>query len=200
MPSHDDKLPIELTLKAFEHHKDHARFEESQRSLFVAAYFTVSGILATGIISAFVKDGKFAAGSETIIGLLVLFHLLFTVLIAFAVSKMSGEFYRHFRHAEKVMDAVASKYSGSEFADILRSARLETAGHSGSHWKNWLARFLGVAATYNYILSLFFAADMAIVFSIYTGSKLLCGIASFVLAFFVGFYVQHRYINFVQRL
>ncbi|HZL29462.1 MAG TPA: hypothetical protein VFC54_00165 [Pseudolabrys sp.] len=133
-----EKLIPELIVKAFEHHKTHARFEESQRTLFVAAYFTATGVLADGIISAFTFQGKIIAEASKAVIVAILVHMALGIFIAIAVAKVSGEFRRHFKMAEKILLDVAALDQKSQLSSVLRHAALETAGHQKNRLKvNW---------------------------------------------------------------
>jgi len=79
----DRKLATDLIVKAYEQHKSHARFLETQRYWMVTAYFTFSGLVYVGLFP------KYTAGVKTEIlsqldsfGLVVLIvHLIIGMLM-----------------------------------------------------------------------------------------------------------------------
>ncbi len=196
----NDKLIPDLIVKVFEHHKTHARFEESQRTLFVAAYFTVTGVLAAGVISAFTNQGAIISGASKPLAAAVLIHLALGIFIAFAVAKVSGEFRRHFQQAEKILNDVSDLGELSQLSSILKHSALETAGHQTASPKNKFAQFFSVAAAYNYILSLFIALDIAVIILLMLSPTALMFYFIFLATFLFAAYLQHKYIKFIEAL
>lgn len=117
------KLACDLVTKAYEHHKNHARFEETQRGWMVTAYFTFTALIYVGLGARY-ADPKFAS---VLIGMTVV-HFLVSLLFMVAVSKVSAEFRRHFTRAEKILNDVKSACEGDKELELaFRNVILETA-------------------------------------------------------------------------
>lgn len=192
------KAAFDLVLKSYEHHKNHARFEETQRSWFIAAYLTFTGLILGGILGSFFKNGQFLSGNEQIISLLLAIDLVLGIFIAFAITKVSGEFKRHNDRAEQIIKYVASVCDDKNLKNLLSISTLHPATHELGFRASIGLR--SVAAMHNYIMSLFIALNLTLILWINkiiqaTDRIMLC----IVVAFFVAALSQHLHYRLVEK-
>jgi hypothetical protein len=206
------KLACDLIVKAYEHHKTHARFQETQRGWMVAAYFTLTGGIF-GAVALRYTDKDLA----DLLPRMLVVHGLITLLIMVSVSKVSGEFRRHFTRAEKILRDASSACAGSlGIADVLKNATLETAafktkapdkqGETATKKEErpkksvWIVLFSN-AAVHAYMFSLLSACDVYMLCSgvgsarLYPERALEVSIAWFLATAAA----QHWYINRLER-
>lgn len=187
------KLACGIVVKAYEHHKNHARFEETQRAWMVAAYFTFTGFLYIGVI--------FKEGSQECAGMLslsrlatigLLSHIVVGVLAMISSAKVSGEFTRHFSTAEKILAGLAALANhNSDLQNLLNIACLETAVHEPSKpWSGWLTRLLSNAAIHNYLFAFLTAVDIYLLSGCVTTAGIWFAVLSFLSYCYVGFIVR----------
>lgn len=108
MANHKDlRFAFDMILKIYDHHKIHARFEETQRSWILTAYLTLTGFIFIGL-SKYPKEQiqTLAQFFDFWIVALVM-HFIVGFILMFSVSKLSGEFRRHFSKAEDIIEDVA---------------------------------------------------------------------------------------------
>ncbi len=152
------KLVCDLVGKAFEHHKGHARFEETQRAWMVTAYFTITGLIYGGLI--FRPEPLPLSSGLGVIALIV--HWLVGICIMISVSKVSGEFRRHFSRAEDILRDVSGLIKGNEeLKQAFRHVWLETAAitHDEKGVRENIARWSN-ASVHAYMFSLLTALDV----------------------------------------
>ena len=151
------KLACDMVAKAYEHHKTHARFEETQRAWMVTAYFTFTALVFVGLAGRY-ADPQFGS---LWLGMVAV-HLMVSVLFMVSVSKVSGEFRRHFTRAEKILkDLQEACAEDEELKAALRHVILETAAirEDWSGKRRWVVLFSN-AAVHSYMFSLLSACDI----------------------------------------
>jgi len=196
--SDTESTALELVAKSYDHHKSHARFEETQRSWFLAAYLTFTGLVISGILSNFFKDGKYSAGFENLILLLLLTNLAIGVCVAFAVMKVSAEFKRHNDRAEAILEYFRKHTDNQNLKNLLSLAKLHTATHDIGH--NSITAFFSVAAMHNYILSAFIALDIVLVARVqFESLPTIILISIWCVAFLTASWLQHQYLRYVEK-
>ena len=156
------KLACDLIAKAYEHHKTHARFEETQRAWMVTAYFTFTALMYVGLTGRY-TDPQFS----TLWRAVVVVHFLISILFMISISKVSGEFRRHFTRAEKILQDVKTICAGdSELKIAYKNVILETAAiREGWTGKRIWVVLLSNAVVHAYIFSLISACDVYIFFA-----------------------------------
>lgn len=163
MESEDRTLICDLIVKAYEHHKIHARFEETQRGWMVAAYFTFTGLVYAGVIWKVPLDVSGLPESFTSFWIVALFsHLVVGMLIMISVAKVSGEFSRHFSRAEKILSDVKTLCDSDEsLKRAFRNVSLETAAkkEGGKVKRKWIPLFSNTAV-HNYMFAFLTAIDV----------------------------------------
>ena len=120
-----------------------------------------------------------------------------------SVSKVSGEFRRHFTRAEKILTDVKSVFKDDqEIADAFRNVVLETAAirenYSG---KRILIVLLSNAAVHAYMFSLISACDVYILLVGFGNIHIFCGsaFAAALLWIFLSATGQHWYISTLEE-
>ena len=172
------RLSIEIITKSYDHHKNHARFQEQQRSWFFVAYLTFSGVLISGIINNFQKDGYVINTASSLLVIILFFHMIISILVALGISKLSREFRRHFHQADKIIDKLKiNEYIvNSALLEILNASSLGTSGDHQTGIRKIIAKRFGLAAIHNYIISIFIGFDAGLVSYLFSKNPLICGI------------------------
>lgn len=163
MESEDRTLICDLIVKAYEHHKIHARFEETQRGWMVAAYFTFTGLVYSGIIWKVPLDVSGLPESFTSFWIIALLsHLVVGMLIMISVAKVSGEFRRHFDQGEYILSDIKPLCESDEFLKTaFQSTLLQTAAFEEKNWiKQKLIRLFSNTAVHNYMFAFLTALDV----------------------------------------
>jgi len=175
------KTALDLVLRTYDNHKNHARFQEQQRSWFFITYMTFSGVLISGIINNFQKDGYVIGSATPILCLILSFHAVISVLMEFMVSKVSREFRRHFRQAENIIEALNNIISQDheEIRALLRTGSLGTSGDHHVGFRKFIAKRFGVAAMHNYIISISIGFDFGFIVYL-TKLNIIFSVVSFV--------------------
>lgn len=154
---------LDLALQAYDNHKSHARFQETQRSWFFIAYFSISGVIGSAILNRMLQPGALdpVTRATILIGLIVL--ILTGIMIAMAIVKVGVEFRRHFHRAEGIV-AIFERSVGQDepLKGLLKLAKMGTAGDENIGARRFLARSFGVAAIHNYMMSLLVGMEVAI--------------------------------------
>jgi len=192
------KLACDLTTKAYEHHKTHARFEETQRAWMVTAYFTFTALVFVGLAARY-TDPKFSNVWLAVVAV----HFAVSILFMISVSKVSGEFRRHFTRAEKILNDVRAACVGDkELELVFRNVILETAAIQ----EDWSGKRIGIAlfsnaAVHAYMFSLLSACDVYILFAGFENLQVLSGwsFAVAVLWLVLASIGQSWYINKLER-
>lgn len=141
-----DKLLADLAKSAYDHHKNHARFQELQRRWITAGYIAVTGALLfllnrEALWNSLINNTQPPLREFALC--VVAFHMFLTFICGFICVKNSAEFHRHFNHADAIIsyvalhvdrEAAAAKQNGagdhvtlSCIASILRSLPLKTS-------------------------------------------------------------------------
>src|SRR5581483_3835222 len=193
-----ERIAADLITRAYDHHKNYARFEETQRSWFLGAYFTFTGLMITGILATFFDNGRWISGSELFVTLLLVLNLAIGVCIAFAIVKVNGEFKRHNDRAEAILQYLADQMDDEKLRDLLTIAKLHTATHDRG--MNKLTAFLSVASMHNYIMSSLIALDVAIIFYLHVRNILALEVISvWLVVFFAASWLQKWYYRYVEQ-
>ncbi len=193
------KLACDLITKAYEHHKTHARFEETQRAWMVTAYFTFTALVFVGLAQRY-TDPKFGGVLCGMVGV----HFLVSILFMISVSKVSGEFRRHFTRAEKILsDVKLVCKDDQELADAFRNVVLETAAIR----EDWSGKRLSIvllsnAAVHAYMFSLISACDVYILLVGFENIHVFCrsAFAAALLWMVLSALGQHWYISKLERI
>jgi hypothetical protein len=167
MKDTDKSVIYDLLVSAYQHHKEHARFEETQRAWMVAAYFTFTGLTYAAIVSGYSKTQDVVPFLQQVPQFWVvalLGHLAVGVLVMLSVAKVSGEFRRHFDQGEFILDDIKElcDKSDDEFAKrAFQNVKLQTAGfEEKKRAKAGLLKLLSNAAVHNYMFALLTALDV----------------------------------------
>ncbi|MBN2271902.1 MAG: hypothetical protein JXN61_14895 [Sedimentisphaerales bacterium] len=159
MDSDIKKLACDLIGKAYDHHKAHARFEETQRAWMVTAYFTLTGLVYGGVILRGLQGDSQTLSSLGVIALIV--HLLVGICIMISVSKVSGEFRRHFSRGEGILKDVSELVEDE--ADLKKAFEhvwLETAAiKEDKTVRPWIALWSN-ASVHAYMFALLTSIDV----------------------------------------
>jgi hypothetical protein len=183
-----DKAVFDFAIKAYEGHKNHARFQEAQRSWFILAYFSISGLLYGAILKYYVVDGLVPLHFANIATTLLVLHFGLSLLVGLAIAKVSREFRRHFRQGDAILTCVSEQFLevGSRWETLIRCCKLGTSGDHHHGLRQLIAKRLGVASIHNYIISAFVGADIATVILLHRGypptSAVLFALTTFVAA------------------
>lgn len=193
-----ESIARELIVKAYDHHKAHARFEETQRSWFLAAYLTFTGLIISGILGNFFKNGVFISSFRDAVILLLLTNLIIGICVAFGIMKVTGEFRRHNDRAEGLLLYLHENEGDKHLRKLLEIAKLHTATYDLG--KNRITAFFSVAAMHNYVLSTFIALDVALIVRV-SYELQLTGylIAIWAVTFLVSSALQQWYLKYVER-
>ncbi len=130
LDSEKRRIGADFIIKAYEHHKTHARFEESQRALMLAAYVTFTGFVYVGLFGKMLSSSDSANSSlpDGLWFIALLSHFVVGILVLLAVSKASGEFRRHFDRAEMILTDIKTLCESDEFLNsAFRHVLLQTA-------------------------------------------------------------------------
>lgn len=152
---------LELVLRAFDNHKEHARFQETQRSWFMVAYLGISGVVWAAVLQDLFQASvpePARLGATIALSFLALVGLM----TGLAMTKTGVEFRRHFHCAEaiiiKMKEAVATDPTIFGLLDV---ATLGTAGDQNEGWKRRVAKHIGVAALHNYLIAALIGGEVA---------------------------------------
>lgn len=200
----DKEFVFDLILKAYEHHKIHARFQETQRSWMVTAYLTLTGFLFAGMFSGYFKESRYEINNFEFV--ILPLHFFIGLFFLVAVAKLSGEFRRHFYKAEGIILHILSHYekqSGAELDTIglLDKCPLSTAEHQKTDSRDkptgtqstWIAIFSN-AAIHGYMFSMILALDTYMILSLSSKAPLLARSVGLGVFFFFGI-LQYLYIH-----
>ena len=155
---------LEVVLRSYDNHKNHARFQETQRSWFFIAYFSISGIIGSAIFNRMLQPGQLDASTRAImvVGLIVL--ALIGVMIGMAIIKVGVEFRRHFHQAEAIIAHFQLVEPKDEVLQaLLKCARMGTTGDESTGLRRFLAKRFGVAALHNYMMALIIGMELGVV-------------------------------------
>lgn len=193
------RLVCDLVGKAFEHHKRHARFEETQRAWMVTAYFTITGLIYGGLI--FRPEPLPPSSGLGVIALIV--HWLVGICIMISVSKVSGEFRRHFSRAEDILRDVSGLIKeNDELKQAFRHVCLETAAipDAGKGVRDDIVRWTN-ASVHAYMFSLLTALDVHLLMDLLLGKSVtsLWGLPFAVAWFFLATWRQCSYLTKIGK-
>ncbi len=188
-----DKAATDLLVSSFNHHKSHARFQETQRSAFLGAYIALTGLVSAPLLAkALSTEGM----TDTLISLAVMclgFLIFLGILVGLAVTKVGVEFKRHFHQGEKILVTVSrSTQVSPEVRRAFTEAMLGTVSDEEIGLSRFVARNLSVAAIHNYMISLILASEATMLFAI-LGARpeiligIFCG-SAIILSIFFDFY------------
>jgi len=174
---------LDLGLRAYDQHKNHARFQEQQRSWIMIAYLALSGAMVTGVVNSSNMQGEFLEYKEKVIIIILLVHAVLSVLVGFAFSKLSREFRRFFIRADGIIDIIGGKLDESDdvLRNILDKAKFGSAGDHSVGVRRFFAKRFGVAAIHNYVVSMFIGLDSGLVATI-AGSPIRLSVGIFVVS------------------
>ncbi len=158
------KVACDLIGKAYEHHKNHARFEETQRAWMVAAYFTFTGLIYAGVFFSKIPPESGGPFPRFWIVALVA-HFIVGTLIMISVAKVSGEFRRHFDQGEYILSDIKTVCESDEsLKTAFQSVLLQTAAHEEkSCIKRIMIRLLSNTAVHNYMFAFLTSLDVYLV-------------------------------------
>lgn len=178
-----------LIVSAYENHKAHARFQESQRSWVMAGFIAFS----SGLLTVVASQNYVAMGDQTRVLMLVV-HMAFAAFTGIALVKFSRERGRHFRQAERIVAAAGRALTADQrpMAELLKVAELNTLVYSNKGFRRSLLSLFSVSAVYNYFVSLFLTIDIALL-SEYLGLSLWANIPLSIGIFVTLNITQHRF-------
>jgi len=198
------KLALDIILKAYDHHKVHARFQETQRSWIVTAYLTLTGFIFIGIFSRYPSEQTRGLSSEFFefwIAALIM-HFLVGIILMISVSKLSGEFRRHFSKAEEIVEDLSRFFADdSKIALLLKKTMLEPAEKNKDRTKRVAIALLSNAAVHGYLFSLITAADVNLLMVAFYKCSML-SVASVIAAliwFIISSLFLYKYVYFIAR-
>ncbi len=194
-----EQIASDLIGRAYDHHKNHARFEETQRSWFLGAYLTLTGLMISGILATFFDHGKPVSGAETFVTLLLILNFMIGACVAFAIMKVTGEFKRHNDRAEAILQYLADHVvEDQKLSDLVMIAKLHTATHDLG--KNKITASLSVAAMHNYVMSSLLGFDVALIVYLQHSQFSSTAIVLVWLAVFcAASWLQRTYYEYVER-
>jgi hypothetical protein len=169
---------LQLVVQAYINHKTHARFQETQRSAFLVAYFGLVGIVAAPLFAKVSAQESIGANERILFIASHCFLLLLGLWTALAMIKVGVEFRRHFHQAERIISAFQQTCSDADLGRLLSSAKMGTSGDDSNGLRRFMARRFGVASVHNYLISSVLAAQTAIVIMLAAQST-LWGMISF---------------------
>ena len=143
------KAALEVVARAFDNYKNHARFQETQRSWILAPYLGVAGLGGAAILNRVLDDAPLDADARAAIVAALAALILIGLLVALAIVKFSVAFHRHYSQADRIVTRL-EPLAGNDQAlgDLLRLSQLGTTGDI-----NPRVRGLGAAAIHNYLMS-----------------------------------------------
>jgi len=154
---------LDIVLRSYENHKSHARFQETQRSWFLIAYFSVAGIIGAAILNRMLQPEILDDATRVIIIVALAVLVLTGFLIGMAIVKVGVEFRRHFHQAESIMTLFQIVEPGDEALQaLLQRAKMGTSGDESRGVRRFVAKRFGVAAIHNYVISLLIGLEVAI--------------------------------------
>lgn len=152
---------LDLVIHAFDNHKEHARFQETQRSWFMVAYLGISGVVWAAVLQKLFEASLPDAGRIAATIALAFLGLL-GLLTGLAITKAGIEFRRHFHCAEAILAEMKVIVATDQaMAGLLSAAMLGTAGDHNERWRRHAAKHLGVAALHNYLIASLIGGEIA---------------------------------------
>ncbi len=154
---------IAFATTAYEQHKIHARFQETQRSWLLVAYLSMSGFVYGSILTNYVVEGEVPRHLIVASTSFLILHVGLGLLVGLAMAKVSREFRRHYRQGELIVERMVDQCDSKNdvLINILEACRLGTAGDQLGGLRRGLAKRFGMAAIHNYVVSTLVGADIA---------------------------------------
>jgi hypothetical protein len=168
---------LQLVIQAYINHKTHARFQETQRSAFLVAYFGLVGIAAAPLFKKISAQEIIGTDERVMFIVSQCFLLLLGFWTALAIIKVGVEFRRHFHQAERIISQMQQTCDDADIKLLLSSAKMGTSGDDSDGLRRFVARRFGVASLHNYLISSILAAQIAIVVTLATPSTIWGSIA-----------------------
>lgn len=143
------KAALEIVARAFDNYKNHARFQETQRSWILAPYLGVAGLAGAAMLNRVLDPAPLEPDGRAAIvaGLAAL--ILTGLLVALAIVKFNVAFHRHYSRAEMLVEGIERLVADDPaLAPLLRLSQLPTTGGV-----NPRVRGVGAAAIHNYLMS-----------------------------------------------
>ena len=183
-----------LVVSAYENHKAHARFQETQRSWVMAGFIAFS----SGLLTIVASENFVSLGPNTT-AMMLLIHMAFCTFTGIALVKLSQERGRHFRQAEAIVAAAgtALQKENAKLARMLKACELNTLVYtSHPRLRSWLALF-SVSAAYSYFVSLFLTIDVGLLMDLARFGRGWI-VATAVALFFSLNLLQHRFSRWLR--
>lgn len=149
-------------LQSYENHKSHARFQETQRSWFLLAYFSVVGVIGAAIMNRLLGPEALDDGARELIVVGLAALVVIGMMVGVAIIKVGVEFRRHFHQAEGIISVLQESAPHDEILQaLLRYSKLGTSGDENRGVRRFVAKRFGVAAIHNYLISSIIGMEVA---------------------------------------
>jgi hypothetical protein len=148
------RTALAVVLQSHENHKNHARFQETQRSWFLLAYLSVVGVIGAAILNRVLQPARLDDAGRAIIVLGLAALMFIGILVGMAIVKVGVAFRRHYHQAEGIVSVLLASTAGDETLQaLLRLSKLGTSGDENRGIGRFVAKRFGVAAIHNYLIS-----------------------------------------------
>ena len=153
---------VDLVLRSYENHKSHSRFQETQRSWFLIAYFSVAGVIGAAVLNRLLQSAELRDNERSIMIVALMSLVAAGFLVGMAIVKVGVEFRRHYHQAEGIISLLQGSGACDDFLkSLLQCARLGTSGDENKGVRRFVAKRFGVAAIHNYLVSMIIGLEIA---------------------------------------
>lgn len=148
------RTALAVVLQSYENHKNHARFQETQRSWFLLAYLSVVGAIGAAILNRLLQPAALDGATRSLIVLGLVALIGIGLLVGMAIVKVGVAFRRHYNQAERIVSELQKSTPGDDVLQaLLRYSKLGTTGDDQQGAGKFFAKRFSVAALHTYLIS-----------------------------------------------